>query len=47
VVGADADYLSPYFFPSMMVLVVGMFGPSLSTSSSNLRFLKIGDVRVG
>jgi hypothetical protein len=43
----DADYLFPYFFPPMMVLDVGMFSPSLSTSSSNLRFLKIGYVRVG
>jgi hypothetical protein len=43
----DADYLSPYFFPSMMVLDVGMFSPPLSTSSSNLRSLKIGYVRVG
>jgi hypothetical protein len=42
-----ADYLFPYFFPSMMVLDVGMFSPSLSTFSSNLRFLKIGCVRVG
>jgi hypothetical protein len=47
VVGADADYPFPYFFPSMMVLDVGMFSPPLSTSSSNLRFLKIGYVRVG
>jgi len=47
VVGADADYLFPYFFPPMMVLDVGMFSPSLSTSSSNLRSLKIGYVRVG
>ena len=41
VVDADAVYLFPYFFPSMMVLDVGMFSPSLSTSSSNLRFLKL------
>jgi len=47
VVDADADYLFPYFFSSMMVLDVGMFSPPLSTSSSNLRFLKIGYVRVG
>ena len=47
VVDADADYLFPYLFSSMMVLDVGMFSPSLSTSSSNLRFLKIGYVRVG
>jgi hypothetical protein len=42
-----ADNLFPYFFPPMMVLDVGMFSPFLSTSSSNLRFLKIGYVRVG
>jgi len=47
VVDADADYLFPYFFPSMMVLDVGMFSPPLGTSSSNLRSLKIGYVRVG
>jgi len=47
VVDADADYLFPYFFPSMMVLDVGMFSPPLSTSSSNLRSLKIGYVKVG
>ena len=35
------------FLPLMMVLDGGMFSPSLSTSSSNLRFLKIGYVRVG
>jgi hypothetical protein len=43
----DADYLFPYFFPSMMALDVGMFSPPLSTSSSNLRSLNIGCVRVG
>ncbi len=36
VVDADADYLFPYFFSSMMVLDVGMFSPSLSTFSFNL-----------
>jgi hypothetical protein len=43
----DADYLFPYFFILVVVLDVGMFSPPLSTSSSNLRSLKIGYVKVG
>jgi len=43
----DADYLFPFFFPSMMVLDVGMSSPPLSISSSNFRFLKICYVRIG
>ncbi|MFN9979817.1 MAG: hypothetical protein ACK53Y_07885, partial [bacterium] len=40
----DADY----FFPHLSVVIdIGMFSPPLSTSSSNLRSLKIGYVRVG
>jgi len=40
----DADY----FFPHLSVVIdIGMFSPPLSTSSSNLKFLKTGYVRVG